>query len=52
MIDKYLEDPDGTMKDFLKSHPEFLENALNADEKTKMRAHLLIDNDLYNLKKD
>ena len=40
------------MRNFLIEHPEFLENALNADEKTKMRAHLLIDNDLYNLKKD
>lgn len=49
MIDKYLEDPDGTMRDFLKSHPEFLENALNSDPKTAGRAKLCIDGNLYDL---
>ena len=33
-----------------KNHPEFLENALNSDEKTKKRAKLLVEQDLYNLK--
>ena len=52
MLKEFYADPNETMRNFLIEHPEFLENALNADEKTKMRAHLLIDNDLYNLKKD
>lgn len=51
MLKEFYRDPNETMRNFLIEHPEFLENALNADEKTRMRAHLLIDNDLYNLKK-
>lgn len=50
MICKYLDNPDGTMRDFLIAHPEFLENALKSDAKTATRAHLCIDSDLYNLK--
>ena len=50
MICKYLDNPDGTMRDFLIAHPEFLENALKSDAKTAGRAHLCIDSDLYNLK--
>ena len=38
-----------TMKKFLINHPEFLENALNADEKTKKRAKILMDGNLYGL---
>ena len=37
------------MRDFLVEHPEFIENSLNSDEKTKKRAKLLVDQDLYNL---
>ncbi len=50
MLNNFFNDPDKTMREFLINHPEFLENSLNADEKTKKRAKLLIDNDLYNLK--
>ena len=49
MLNKFFANPDETMKEFLIQHPEFLENALNADEKTKKRAQLLIDGDLYGL---
>lgn len=50
MLNKFFEDPDGTMKEFLIEHPEFLENALNSDEKTIVRARLCIEGDLYGLK--
>ena len=49
MIHGFIQDPDGTMRQFLLDHPEFLENALNADEKTKKRAKLLVDGNLYGL---
>ena len=50
MLNGFFKNPDETMRNFLISHPEFLENSLNADEKTKGRAKLLLDNNLYNLK--
>ena len=49
MLKKFYEDPYSTMKQFLINHPEFLDNALHADEKTKKRAQLLIDGNLYGL---
>lgn len=49
MIQNFLKDPDGTMKDFLIAHPEFLENALKSDAKTAARAQLCIDSNLYEL---
>ena len=49
MLNNFFNDPDKTMREFLINHPEFLENSLNADEKTRKRAKLLIDNNLYNL---
>ena len=51
MLKGFYEDPYTTMRNFLLKHPEFLENALKADEKTQKRAHILIDNDLYDLNK-
>jgi len=45
----YMEDPDGSMRLFLKEHPEFLEDAIKSGGKTAERAMLLIENDLYNL---
>ena len=51
MLNKFYEDPDGTMREFLIAHPEFLENALKSDEKTIVRARLCIESDLYGLKK-
>lgn len=49
MLKKFFENPDETMKQFLINHPEFLENSLNADEKTAKRAKLLVDGNLYGL---
>ncbi len=49
MLEGFFANPDETMRQFLIDHPEFLENSLNADEKTKKRAKLLIDGNLYNL---
>lgn len=49
MIQKFLKNPDGTMKEFLIAHPEFLENALKSDAKTAARAQLCIDSNLYEL---
>ena len=50
MLKNFYENPDETMRNFLISHPEFLENALASDEKTAARAKLCIDSNLYNLK--
>ena len=49
MLKDFFKNPDETMKQFLINHPEFLENALNSDEKTVKRAKLLIDGNLYGL---
>ena len=49
MLKDFYKDPYTTMREFLINHPEFLENALHADEKTQKRARLLIDGNLYNL---
>ena len=49
MLEKFFENPDETMKQFLINHPDFLENALHADEKTAKRAKLLVDGNLYGL---
>lgn len=49
MLNGFFKNPDETMRNFLIAHPEFLEDALNSDEKTKKRAKLLVDSNLYNL---
>ncbi len=49
MLNGFFENPDETMRQFLIKHPEFLENALKSDEKTKKRAKLLIEGNLYGL---
>lgn len=49
MLNGFFKDPDNTMREFLINHPEFLEQALKADEKTQKRARLLIDSNIYNL---
>jgi orotate phosphoribosyltransferase len=49
LLTNFFKDPDKSMKQFLINHPEFLKNSLHADEKTKKRAKLLIDGNLYNL---
>lgn len=49
MLNNFFENPDETMRQFLRNHPEFLENSLKADDKTAKRAKLLIDGNLYHL---
>ena len=49
MLKDFFKNPDETMRNFLIAHPEFLENALNSDEKTRSRAKLLVDGNLYGL---
>lgn len=49
MLNDFFSNPDETMKQFLIAHPEFLKNSLVADEKTKKRAKLLVDGNLYGL---
>lgn len=49
-INKYFDNPDGTMKEFLIKHPEFVENSLKStNERTLKRVHTMIDEDLYGL---
>ena len=49
-INKYFDNPDDTMKEFLINHPEFIENSLKSDnERTLTRVHTLIDENLYGL---
>lgn len=49
LLNNFFADPDGSMRNFLIEHPDFLEDALNSDEKTKKRAKLLVDGNLYGL---
>ena len=49
MLNGFIKDPDDTMRQFLVDHPDFLENALHADEKTQKRAKTLVEGNLYNL---
>lgn len=49
MLNGFYDNPDETMRNFLIEHPEFIENSLTADEKTRKRAQLLVDGNLYNL---
>ncbi|MDP4094576.1 MAG: orotate phosphoribosyltransferase [Bacillota bacterium] len=52
MILNFIENPRESMKKFLESHPEFLENALVSDDKTRARAELCIQKDIYGLKEE
>lgn len=38
MIKRYMKSPDGFMREFVSSHPEFLRNSIDKDEKTRERA--------------
>lgn len=52
MLKEFKKDPYNYMRNFLISHPEFLQNALNSsDPKTVKRAQYCVDNNLYNLDK-
>lgn len=48
MVCEFIKNPDETMKKFVKIHPEFIQNALNSDEKTASRAKLCIEKGWYN----
>lgn len=47
MLLQYAANPRESMKAFLKDHPEFLENALKADDRTSERARLCIEKKIY-----
>ncbi len=47
MILEYTKNPRESMRKFIKGHPEFLENALMADDKTRERALLCIASKIY-----
>lgn len=47
MLIEYINQPKEAMQRFLKEHPEFMENALNADEKTGERARLCLGKNIY-----
>lgn len=50
MLNKFTEDPDKCMREFLVEHPEFLENSINSeDAKTAKRAKSCKEQNLYNL---
>ncbi len=50
MVNKYFNNPDETMRQFLIEHPEFIENSLKStNERTLKRVHTLLDENLYNL---
>lgn len=50
VLRKFTKDPDGSMKEFLLSHPEFIENSLKSDDKkTLKRVNTLIEQNIYGL---
>ena len=50
LVIKYFDNPDETMKEFLKTHPEFIENSLKStNERTLKRVHTLLSENLYGL---
>lgn len=52
LINRYFDNPDETMKQFLINHPEFIENSLQStNERVLKRVHTLLDENLYGLSK-
>ena len=50
MLRNFKQEPDGSMKQFLIDHPEFIENAKNSDNpKTVKRVNTLIEQNIYGL---
>ena len=50
MLNKFTEEPDKCMRDFLIAHPEFLEHSINSsDAKTAKRAKSCKEQNLYNI---
>lgn len=50
MILDFIDNPKESMKRFLKQNPRFLTDALNSDEKTRERARLCIEKNIYELR--
>jgi len=50
MIKEYIKNPKESMANFLKQNPQFLEQALNSDEKTRERARLMLEKNIYGIK--
>ncbi|MDR0978398.1 MAG: orotate phosphoribosyltransferase [Lachnospiraceae bacterium] len=51
MINNYLDNPDDTMREFLKTHPEFIEESLKGTGKTLIRVKKCLEEDIYGLTK-
>lgn len=49
MLKEYVQNPDETMRQFLLNNPEFLQRALQSDEKTAQRAKLCLEKNIYRL---
>ncbi|NSW89961.1 MAG: orotate phosphoribosyltransferase [Firmicutes bacterium] len=49
VINEFIDDPKGSMRNFLITHPEFIKNALNAGGKEAERAKLCIKNNIYGI---
>lgn len=49
MIEHYISDPKESMAQFLRKNPEFIKDALLADDKTRERANLCLQKDFYGL---
>ncbi|HOM01397.1 MAG TPA: orotate phosphoribosyltransferase [Acetivibrio sp.] len=49
MIERYILDPKEAMAQFLRENPQFIKEALSADDKTRERAKLCIEKDFYGL---
>ncbi len=49
MLINYFNNPNETMKEFLKVHPEFIEQSLQADSKTAERARVCLEQNIYGL---
>ncbi|MCI8309758.1 MAG: orotate phosphoribosyltransferase [Clostridia bacterium] len=49
MLKKYFEDPDGTMREFINSHPTFIQDVINdsKNEKSVKRAKLCLEKNWY-----
>lgn len=49
MLCKYLDDPDGSMREFIRNHPNFIDDTINnsPDEKIRQRAQLCKENNFY-----
>ncbi|MGI6778619.1 MAG: orotate phosphoribosyltransferase [Acetivibrionales bacterium] len=50
MVTDYINNPFESMKNFLISHPNFIEDSLEADERTQKRVRLCLDSNIYGLK--